>query len=283
MKHSQLYPTIFLFNIIICTTSKACELPKIAPSRASFTTLKSQKKASPPIESHQTISRLRAKQKMALSWKIWQIAHNSNTMASKQPVVKDSNLKKQILAYKPRSIAITKPSIGDTIEDTSLHEASKQGDSEMVHILLAIGANVHHTTSDGQTPLHMAASAGHTKIGKLLITAGADVNIKNENGQIPLHFAAMHGNSGMMKLLLNAGADLHAKDTLGCTALHLAAKGGNNEIIKILLAREADMNAKTNKGDTALDLALANHFNETALMLSAAKAVANKIPISLKT
>lgn len=47
---------------------------------------------------------------------------------------------------------------------TALHEASANGDAEVVGQLLKAGADVHARSKEGITPLHDAAYAGHYQV-----------------------------------------------------------------------------------------------------------------------
>jgi len=56
--------------------------------------------------------------------------------------------------------------------------------------------------NDGSTtPLHEAAKQGHTEITKLLLQAGADRNAKNANGEAPLDLAKAHNRPAIVALL----------------------------------------------------------------------------------
>ena len=61
--------------------------------------------------------------------------------------------------------------------------------------------------------IHHAARNGDTEIVRLLIEAGADVNAANPRGHTVLYCAGGHGHLDSVKLLLDNGADPHAKFT----------------------------------------------------------------------
>jgi ankyrin repeat protein len=71
------------------------------------------------------------------------------------------------------------------------------------------------TASDGRGDqvIHHAARNGDTEIVRLLIQFGADVNAKNTRGHTVLYCAGGHGHRETVELLLNAGADRDAKFT----------------------------------------------------------------------
>ena len=51
-----------------------------------------------------------------------------------------------------------------------------------------------------QTALMVAAKEGNVDIVKLLVDAGAIVDVSDEDGRSAVHFAAMHNNSEMMQV-----------------------------------------------------------------------------------
>ena len=60
--------------------------------------------------------------------------------------------------------------------DQSLCEACRQGNLEIVALLLKSGANVNAKTQDKASALHLACQAGQLAVVEELITAGAQVN-----------------------------------------------------------------------------------------------------------
>lgn len=71
------------------------------------------------------------------------------------------------------------------------------------------------TVSDGRgdQPIHHAARNGDTEIVRLLIEHGADVNASNPRGHTVLYCAGGHGHLATVQLLLDRGADRDAKFT----------------------------------------------------------------------
>jgi ankyrin repeat protein len=72
------------------------------------------------------------------------------------------------------------------------------------------------TTPDGHgdQPIHHASRNGDTEIVRLLIEHGADVNAKNPRGHTVLYCAGGHGHLDCLLLLLKEGADCDAQKTL---------------------------------------------------------------------
>jgi len=65
----------------------------------------------------------------------------------------------------------------------------------------------------GDQPIHHAARNGDTEVVRLLIESGADVNAKNPRGHTVLYCAGGHGHLDTLEMLLNAGADCDVKFT----------------------------------------------------------------------
>ena len=66
----------------------------------------------------------------------------------------------------------------------------------------------------GDQPIHHASRNGDTEIVRLLIEHGADVNAKNTRGHTVLYCAGGHGHLDCLLLLLKAGADRDAQKSL---------------------------------------------------------------------
>ncbi|TWT79759.1 Ankyrin repeats (3 copies) [Planctomycetes bacterium CA13] len=88
------------------------------------------------------------------------------------------------------------------------------GNETRVRSLLALHPKLA-TTVDGRGdyPIHHAARNGDTEIIRLLIEHGADVNPQNARGHTVLYCAGGHGHLDSVRLLLKNHADTNAKFT----------------------------------------------------------------------
>ncbi|XP_074650559.1 uncharacterized protein LOC141905553 [Tubulanus polymorphus] len=135
---------------------------------------------------------------------------------------------------------------------TLLANAAYQGNSELVVLLLARGADTEVTDKSGQTALNLAARQGHVEIVSKLLKSGACVDHTDADGWTALRSAAWGGHTEVVGLLLEAGAEVDHADSDQRTALRAAAWGGHDEIVRKLLTHGADVNKIDNEGRTAL-------------------------------
>ena len=112
------------------------------------------------------------------------------------------------------------------------------------------GANVNGTAS------HLAAWKGNTNMLRILLDLGADVNWKNPGwNETPLYWAALYGKRESAALLIERGADLNARLADGTTALATAAHFGHQNVVALLLEKGADTSFRNTRGLTAAELA----------------------------
>jgi ankyrin repeat protein len=151
------------------------------------------------------------------------------------------------------AMSIAAHATGNTKEEPSLIQAIEDSDPKRTQKLLGKGADPNERNSYGYPALSIAAGSGDTTIVKLLLAAGANVNARSVNlNDTALASAAERGHPEIVRLLVQAGADVEAKDGSGWTPLFGAAMSGNSETVKILLDAGADINARASKGWTAL-------------------------------
>ena len=143
---------------------------------------------------------------------------------------RDAGVTKYIVLAKALGVSLDYLLTGkesETIQDVSqqLMDASYNGDTEFVRLLLAAGADVH---ADDDYALRWSTHHGDTEVVKVLLAAGADVHARDDHA---LRWASLHGRASIVRLLLEAGADVNARDD---HALRWAVENGHDEVIKIL-------------------------------------------------
>ncbi|KAK7445076.1 hypothetical protein VKT23_014938 [Stygiomarasmius scandens] len=148
--------------------------------------------------------------------------------------------------------------LNDDSHEWALRAAAEYQRIDIMRFVLDIeGVNVNAKDDFGTTPLQDAARDGEENIIKLLIEKGADVNVEGGRYGTALQAAACWGRLGVVKLLIAKGADVNAKAGIEGTALEAAANTGHLDIMKFLLEHGADVNAKGGKYGSAIQAARA--------------------------
>jgi ankyrin repeat protein len=151
----------------------------------------------------------------------------------------------------------------------TLAAAARDADVDEARKLIAAGADVNATESDGTSPLLWAAHQGSPELVQLLLKAGADPNVANNFGVTPLLEASRYGDAATIEALLEGGADVAAAAREGETPLMAAARAGSVQSVQLLLSRGADVNAvESLQEQTALMWASAEgHLDVVDLLL----------------
>ncbi len=141
---------------------------------------------------------------------------------------------------------------GNPNKETAMHLAITTGQTNVLKMLIAAGADIEIETAHKVTPLLMAAASANTDAAKMLIDAGADINHRDEIGSTAVFLAALSGSKEIVKALIKKGADVSATNEYQQTPLHRCA---NVEVAKLLLGAGAPLDAKDERGRTALHVA----------------------------
>ena len=168
------------------------------------------------------------------------------------------------------------------------HSTVSKRRAQIVHSLLAHGANVH-ASSNGFTPLHIAVSTAQEQLVTillsndakatgipvitaywgltpetidLLLTRGANISATDSRWEkTALTWTAEIGSPTTLKVLLSHGASVQHQDIQGHSALHYAGANARNESITLLLDAGANPNLLDSGGSTPLImLASARNF-----------------------
>ena len=150
-------------------------------------------------------------------------------------------------------------------------DAARQGDRDVVRVLLQQGADVNTAEGDGMSALHWAADRGDVEMTKMLVYAGANIDSATRIGHYtPLHVASRGGFASVAEALIEAGASVNLMTTnSGVSALHLAAASGSTDTVAVLLDHDADVDARESAwGQTPLIFAAAyNRVGALRLLL----------------
>ena len=127
----------------------------------------------------------------------------------------------------------------DGFLDVSNEQSERNGDFDVLLLLLERGANVEAVCSLGRTPLYCAVTSESRRAVAELIRHGASVGpyVDDLSEQTPLHVAVTLSSIEVAAKLLDGGASIDAQDRTGRTALYSAAEIQNDEIVELLLSK----------------------------------------------
>ena len=157
-----------------------------------------------------------------------------------------------IEAVKEALIKIDPNARDERTDSTALEHAVRNGNREMIQLLLWGKADVNARDRSGQTALMMLDEDVTTDIVWDLLNAGAKVNVRDNDGDTALSEIATVNNTEVMKTLLDAGAKVNAVNNDGQSALMKAAAQGLVNNIRVLIQAGADINQQDKNGKTAL-------------------------------
>jgi ankyrin repeat protein len=118
--------------------------------------------------------------------------------------------------------------------DVDLINAVHAHDIATVQRLIQRGANPQALAADGWTPLTMAAREGDTQIIALLLRCGAAVDQPEGGGNTALFWASFYDKPSAVKQLLSNGANVNKRSEGGETPLHVALRFKHEEVAEIL-------------------------------------------------
>ena len=176
---------------------------------------------------------------------------------------------------------------------------------EEARFMLAQGADINATNSEGQNALHRHCDTrAYVEVARDLVDAGVDINgrddfdatplnylcrwkgrrtetvayllaqgadpkLEDRSGKTPLHHAASidKATRELTLLLLDAGALPDEVDEEGNTALHVAVLRTNKAVLEALVEHGADPTLLNAEGKTACELAIDKGYVDIALVL----------------
>lgn len=149
-------------------------------------------------------------------------------------------------------------------QDTDLHKAAKDGDTQSCLDLLTCGADVNAVGAQGRTALHRCLAGGFPECCMVLLDNGADATIRDSMQRSALIYACLGPESDSalkcLELLFQKNYEemvglINGATKSGTTALHCAIEKKAIEMVRFLHARGADIDLKDEDGKSCRDLA----------------------------
>ncbi|MGW8314855.1 MAG: ankyrin repeat domain-containing protein [Bacteroidales bacterium] len=173
----------------------------------------------------------------------------------------DWNLVESVLRNQPGNLLFllnrgADPDASAEVGMTALMYAAEMGDSLLVNLLVANGADLELTYVENTTPLLVSVLNRHFGITHYLLLKGADPDHKDAAGGSPLIYAAALNDYRIADLLLYYGAADTITDRDGNTALMTAVFFGNLETVDVLLQNGLSPDRPDNKGYAPLMVAV---------------------------
>lgn len=155
----------------------------------------------------------------------------------------------------------------ETPQGSALTWAVKNKQVNAVMYLLSIGANPNAGTPEGMiSPLMMVAAEGETQLVRLMLAAGADVNYADKLGDTAISKAAYEGHLTTVKALLKVGANVNIAPSGKSLLMHIV---GNNDLLlsQVLITAGADVNYQDSSGLSALNIAKQKGYSDLEMLL----------------
>jgi ankyrin repeat protein len=159
---------------------------------------------------------------------------------------------------------------------TSLELAVRRCSGDVVHKLIAMGADPNAQMGRRANALETAAAFGNGEAVKVLIAHGADPNHQDRGHTPPLFHAVTGNQAAVIPVLIKSGAKVDELNTNGYTALMISAGQASGDVVQALIDNGAYLHAKAPDGKTALEIAEQYNNVEAAVALRAALAETKK-------
>ncbi|MBB6273910.1 ankyrin repeat protein [Pedobacter cryoconitis] len=142
-----------------------------------------------------------------------------------------------LLTVKPVALNKKLVDYDNPVQGTPLQLVCKNGNLNIVKLLIEAGADKEVKDVARQSPLSIAVSNGHYDIIDYLIEIGADIYSKGPDNLQPIHFASVYGSRKIIELLLLKGVDVNLVDGLKSSLLDFTTnlEGGNLDAAKTLV------------------------------------------------
>ncbi|KAA0201154.1 hypothetical protein HAZT_HAZT003357 [Hyalella azteca] len=167
---------------------------------------------------------------------------------------------------------------GDDHGFSLLHWAAKEGQMNVVELLLSRGCRVSPTNLGDDTPLHLAAAHDHRDIVCTLLRHRAEVNKVNEHGNTALHYACFWGYENIAEDLIDADASVAIANKYGdvpldkckgsmAKRLHSLAVQNGQKLERVAFKDQSWLGLKTRSRDATLSRHKGINIQDLSLQL----------------
>lgn len=158
---------------------------------------------------------------------------------------------------------------GSGTQAAPIHDAAKDGDTELVDSLIAAGVAVDDANELGETPLFVAAKNGHyALVEKLALMHKANVKARDLHGMTAVHAAVLGENIEAIGLIVSMGINMNdAENDRGVSPLMVAVEQNDIPIARFLADHGARLEQTNLDGFTPLTVAGHLAFEDMILML----------------
>jgi len=142
-------------------------------------------------------------------------------------------------------------------ETLLMFAAANNSNSDVIRLLVSLGANINSKNEAGLTPLIFAVTA-NKDLGATfaLLQLGADPELADSNGISALMYAARDAGEPIMETFLSRNLDVNKPDIKGWTPIMFAVSGNSRtRVAELLLEAGAQINTINSEGMTPLMLA----------------------------
>ncbi|CAG2200801.1 unnamed protein product [Mytilus edulis] len=130
-------------------------------------------------------------------------------------------------------------------------EACDNGAISIVKLLLAKGADINITDTEGRTPFYLSCRSGNADLVDLMIDKKCELYKANNHGKTPLMSACNGGHLSIVEKLIELNARINIADKSGKTPFYWACVGGNICVVELLISKGCIVSAD-NDGKTPL-------------------------------
>lgn len=158
-----------------------------------------------------------------------------------------------------------------------LHIAALKNDTEMVQLLLSMGADTEIKNSAGETPMAAAVGAECYDAVRVLAEAGAGIFATNVAGVSVYSLARAKGQNGLSAII--SKKTVAQQDESGKTALHYAAEQLDEQAVTVILAAGGAVSLVDASGQTPLAAAYKDPVQSASARIAAQLLLAGSEPV----